>query len=163
MSWSANFLHEIEVFVNSTQRVELKQLISALKRWLLLEELMLATSVHPPPNVSNYIKELGSLWVPQFGVLQGIYHKVWAFLAEFMLETNYPSGARRRVIRLDINLVFKRVLSQSSSPVYSSVSTWRISDQFWFEETGVCYLPFSKTKTHAHLFILLCQFAEYKL
>ena len=31
-------------------------------------------------------------------------------------------GAQRRVIRLDINLVFRRVLSQSSSPVYSSVS-----------------------------------------
>ena len=27
----------------------------------VLEELMLATSVHPPPNVSNYIKGLGSL------------------------------------------------------------------------------------------------------
>ena len=95
ISWSANFMHEIEVFVNSTQRVELKQLTSALKRWLLLEELMLATRVHPPPNVSNYIKGLGSLWVPQFGVLQGTYQKVWAFLAEFMLETNFSSGGAK--------------------------------------------------------------------
>ena len=96
MSWSANFLHEIDVFVNSTQRVELKQLTSALKRWLLLEELMLATSVHPPPNVSNYIKGLGSLWVPQILVYyKGLTRRFEHFLAEFMLETNFSSGGAK--------------------------------------------------------------------
>ena len=155
MSWSANFLHEIEVFVNSTQRVELKQLTSALKRWLLLEALMLATSVHPPPNVSSYIKELGSLRVPQFGLLQGIYQKVWAFLAEFMLETNYPSGARRQVIRLDINLVFRRVLSQSSSSVYSSV-TLLISFDLMRLVPAIYLSRKQNACPFVHVFMLIC-------